>query len=173
MKRYYILVLLTAFLILTFTGRPIQSQIVFGKFKVYVNITCRDDNTKNSIESYIKRELRSLQDVQILVKEQDANHQLSIVAHESTYTQSGQKTGDISVAYMYLQKFRLSSYKYSLTNAGWERMKNLENRLYFTPNLGVQNGMTTDIDKVCKSIVVTFDTEELEPIRKHSSEFLK
>lgn len=173
MKRYYILVLLTAFSIITFTGKPIQSQIEFPKFKVYVHITCRDINTKASIESHVKRELRSLQDVQNVAKSEDAYYELRIVALESVYKQNGRNTGDISVAYMSARKFRLSAFKNSLTNAGWESLKDLDDGLYFPPTLGVQTAMTTDIDKISKSIVVYFDTVELEPIRKNRSELFK
>ncbi len=175
MKRYCILILLTAFSVLSFTGKPIHSQVqrqtTFPKFKVHVDIHCEDKNTKASIESHIKRELRSLQDVQIEAGSKDAGYGLMIIALEGKYEQTGQKSGSMSIAYMFLQKFRMRMYKGLITNAGWEVLKSFENELYFPPILGVGNYNTDTIYKVGKDIVVRFDTQILEPIRKINSQF--
>ena len=49
-----------------FVGNAYAPDVV--DFHVYVDVNCEDEDTKVSIESYIKRELRSLQDVKILVE---------------------------------------------------------------------------------------------------------
>ena len=54
------------FSILTFTGKPIQSQITPEIFKVAVEIRSGNENHKSVMLSYIKRELRSLHDVEIV-----------------------------------------------------------------------------------------------------------
>lgn len=86
-----------------FTGEPVAVDIENTKFNVHVNVSCDDDTTKAVIESSIKRELRSLGDIE-LVGEKDATWILSLVAIAHTYESSGNKTGKTSIAIMRLRK---------------------------------------------------------------------
>ncbi len=71
MKKAWIFVLLTAFSVVWFSGQPIRSQDKpinenkINKFNVFVNTSCLNEITKNKVESFIKRELRGLRDVDI------------------------------------------------------------------------------------------------------------
>ena len=122
------------------------------KLKVYVAVTIEDENTKAFIESHIKRELRSLQDVAI-VGFADAQYEVRIVAIEQVSKSTGRKLGNIAVSYNFLTKH------YFADNA------------YYEPILGIQAGMTDDLDKLCKSIITKFDVQILEPARALSSLF--
>ena len=65
MKKAGILALLAAFSIFCLTGQP--SQVTPDKFKVVVNVVNEDNKIdENLMTSYVKRELRKLEDVQIV-----------------------------------------------------------------------------------------------------------
>lgn len=140
------------------------------RFKVYVEVDCEDDITKNSIESYIKRELRSLQDVEIVVKE-NAKLFLRCMAIVET-TKSGQKTGYIIIAYNILSKYPTGILASVLTKENYRLLSDPKSiwklpNLYFEPLLGLISGYFTNIDEICKGIVVRFDVNQLEPQRKY------
>ena len=97
------------------------------------------------IQSYFKRELRSLGDV-VIVGSKDAQHILSIVATEPTYRDTGRKVGNIAIALMFLTK----------TPTGH----------YYSPDLAIFTGGIKDLDGLCKSIVAAVDTRNFEPIRE-------
>lgn len=63
MKRVEILLLFTVISIFCFTRKLLQSHDNPDKFRVEVSVNCDDEGTKRLIESYIKRELRSLGDI--------------------------------------------------------------------------------------------------------------
>ena len=61
-----VVLLVVLILALTLTGAG-QTDTVLGeqkRFKVYVFVTCSDEALKAEVESYIKRELRGLGDVE-------------------------------------------------------------------------------------------------------------
>ena len=140
-----LLSILGMLLIFTFTGKPSDAQS--HKFRIHVGVTSEDEHTKSLIQSWIKREFRSLSDVSI-VSFDDASHILSVVAVESTLEASGRKTGDIAIGYMFYMRSGAHS------------------DLYYRPDLGVHTDDTTDLEGLCKSIVATMDTRNLEPIRE-------
>lgn len=175
-----------------FTGEPtyapqdVPDRIPDRKFEVRVNVTCSDDITRTLIESYIKRELRSLGDVEIVDKE-DPERILTLVAIAHTST-SGNKTGDTSIAVMRTSKF---SYLPDILNALMDYRQTFEKDLpagehgsrshkmgeiaedhdsspaYYYPDLSlVVNIKNEDLQNTCKEIVAKFDVKDLEPIRK-------
>ena len=83
-------------------NNPFQLPVPKSNFKVWVSVSCDDENTKAFIESHVKRELRSLQDVD-LVKAGDGIYELIIAAAEPTYEATGRKTGDIGLAWISLK----------------------------------------------------------------------
>lgn len=145
------------------------------KFKVEVLVTCKDENTKAFIESHIKRELRSLQDVEIL--DIAPTYILSIVAIEFEYGTSGRKTGDIALGSQFLRYYSPfvevselaraspvgSTERFTLANASFE----LPLFAYDKAEHRLDVGNKTRLDELCKSIVVKFDTKMLEPDRKN------
>jgi hypothetical protein len=110
MKKVWILTLLTAISVFCFTGKPIHSQDKPEKFWVYVSVTCDDEDTKNLIESHIKRELRSLQDISIFSFPDFAEYILMVVVVERSNLRGG-KTGEVAIAYSIQERFDVSKLK--------------------------------------------------------------
>ena len=130
----------------TFTGKPSDAQS--HKFRIHVTVSCtRDKHTESLIQSWIKREFRSLSDVSI-VSFDDASYILSVTAVEPTYRATGRKTGGIAVGTMFIQR--------SFTAPG----------LYYLPYTFVHSDNTKDLEGLCKSIVANIDTDNLEPVRE-------
>ena len=140
-------------IIMTFTfgiiGHP-QEKSAY-RFQVYVEIKT-DENLKSLIESYIKRELRSLQDVDIVYTRDGMPHEIVVVAMEME-TESGRKTGGIAFAVNFQTQLRSG--------------------LYSLPNLMVQTGDKIALDGMCKNLVARFDTNYLEQRRKYIRELEK
>lgn len=124
------------------------------KFKVYVAVTIEDENTKAFIESHIKPELRSLQDVAIVGFE-DARFEVCMVAIEGISKSTRRKLEDITISYNFLTKHYLTDHA------------------YYEPVLGIQTAMTDGLDKMCKIIVAKFDVNTLEPKREFHNLFTK
>ena len=138
------------------------------RFKVYVSVSSEDQ--KAFIESHIKRELRSLHDVEIASWD-TAEYFLVIVALEGNY-KSGQKTGGASIAYSWytrmpvIQQMRAPKPDY-LSDNGYKSLWDSQDKYnsFTTPYLGVMNCATKELDAVCKEIVVSFDQAKLESSR--------
>ena len=171
-----------------FTGEPTYApqDIPDRKFEVRVNVTCSDDITRTLIESYIKRELRSLGDVEIVDKK-DPERILTLVAIAHTST-SGNKIGNTSIAVMRASK---RSCLPDILNALMDYRQTFEKDLpagehgsrshkmgeiaeehdsspaYYYPDLSLVVNITDkDLQNRCKEIVAKFDVKDLEPIRK-------
>lgn len=171
-----------------FTGEPTYApqDVPNRKFEVRLIVECSDDITRTLIESYIKRELRSLGDVEIVDKK-DPERILSLVAIAHTST-SGNKTGDTSIAVMRASKHTCWSdilhalHDYQQTfekdlsdaerNSRVRKMVEITNEhgsspAYSYPDLGLVVNITDkDLQNTCKEIVAKFDVKDLEPIRK-------
>ena len=134
------------------------------KFKVYVDISCEEKNTKIFIESHIKRELRSLQDVNIISNEilQLNWYRLSLIAVE-------RETDDIAISYVFMKEFEpitelmpyLTKECPKLEDKWFEiALKTTKlNRVFLH---GATMGETKDIPEFCKTIVSKFDIKVLE-----------
>lgn len=149
MKRFLTLVTVVIVFTLSITGHPQEKRTY--RFQVYVEIET-DESLKSLIESYIKRELRSLQDVDIVYTRGGMPHEIVVVAMEME-TVSGRKTGSVAFAVNF--------------------QKQLRSGLYSLPNLMVQTGDKTALDGMCKNLVAKFDTNYLEQRRKYISELEK
>ncbi len=172
MRNLTIYVALTLLCIAAFTGQSadIPKPVVNPKFSVEISVSCEDDNTKAFIESHIKRELRSLQDVEIV---DTGKYKLSIVAVEPTYKASGRKTGQIAAAFRFQRRYNpatiinnlpVDSKEYKVIRDSGAIVELLF--LYDKSYLGLITDDKDDLDGICKDIVVTFDTQMLEPDRK-------
>lgn len=145
-----------------------------NKFNVRIDLIGEDGSTKNLIESYIKRELRSLQDVNIIPDNIYATYILELVFVEPTYEASGRKKGDIAISYVFKEKF--SAYKElipflikecpKLEDASKKLEIGLKTfNLDIIHNHGVIADDTEDVTKLCKDIVASFDVKVLEKQR--------
>ena len=159
-----------------FVGNAYAPDVV--DFHVYVDVNCEDEDTKVSIESYIKRELRSLQDVKILVEPEtepeDGKHLFYIFVLAIEHKKEMGKTGGISFSYLFLEKFSLSAFKDIISEDSWKMLSIFASMNLFSESRnGLQIGNTENIDKLCKSLVVIFDTEILESRRKSAADLTK
>ena len=131
---------------IAFTGHQPANARASHTFRVNVNVTCEDEDTSELIQSYIKRELRSLGDVAV-VNFADAKYILTIIVLEDTYKSSGRKTGGLSIASAFIER------------------STDDPLLYSYPLVGVYNSNIKEMDLTCKDIVASFDTKYLERIR--------
>lgn len=139
------------------------------KFRVEVSVTCDDENTKAFIESHIKRELRSLQDVEIIGLAVSGDYKLHIVAIELTSLR--RKTGDVAVSYLFAKTFDptpIEDKSKKWTKDNQEAQLEIVDLMWLHEDFvhGLRVGMTDNLDKICKQIIVDFDTVMLEPKRK-------
>ena len=180
---YITLVLLCT---ITFTGQSADTPDPFdewvktisssdtAKFSVEVDVSIDDETTKSLIESYLKRELRSLQDVEIA----DTGNRfiIEIVAIEMKYKVSGNKTGWMAWAYRFSRPAHGDNFPDIRDYFGEE--KNLEKipfkaRMdffkFFTLSkhyaMGIHYFETTDLKSECEALIAKFDTWVLEPGR--------
>ena len=143
------LIVLGFFLTFTFTGQLTDAQVT-RKIKVWVSVTCDDESTKSLIQSWTKRELRNLGDVDI-VGPVDAEVMITLHAREPTYQKTKNKTGGIAISYIFLHRVPGSTDT---------------NPHFYFPTGGLATGNTNeDLEYFCKGIVADFDTEILEPFR--------
>lgn len=174
-QKKFLKLLVVAMFLLVLIGKAAEENL-FGdmkpKFKVWVSVNCDDENTQAFIESHIKRELRSLQDVEMIgilemySEREPGVYELNVVVIEPTYT-TGQKTGDIVLSWTFLKEFDnkplISKYTSGVDRVGIQEMTEW---LYHYPRKGLMMGGTKDLDALCKDVVVKFDTQMLEPTRK-------
>lgn len=142
-------------------------------FSVEVNVKSDDENTKPLIESYLKRELRSLQDVKIVV-DTGNNFIIDIVAIEMEYKVSGNKTGEMAYAYRFSKQPTGDDFP-DLRDYFRENMEKIpfKARLdflrIFTLNehhiMGIRYFKTNDLKREFEELVAKFDTSVLEPNR--------
>lgn len=171
---------LMLFLILSvlFTGQLIKSQVVPDKFPVAVNVTCDDSITKGEIESYLKRELRSLGDVTI---EDLAIYKLSLVVLEPESTSTGHKTGNIIISSVFTKGYYLQKILEYYAPLTFELKRDeindkiIENILVKdAPPIAymdyITNYVTFDktdnLRNICEGIIAKFDTDVLEKERQ-------
>ena len=132
------------------------------RYKVSVDVSCDDTNTKTFIESHIKRELRSLGDVDI-TSPKSAQFQVNLVPLR--LSKSGQETSGTAIAVNYLRKIDLTDWR--LEHKYSDGVVNTDDfQLFFSPQLVLQVGDINDLDKICKSIIVTLDSVVLEGYRR-------
>lgn len=181
MKRFLTLSIFV-FLIVGFIGNAHAPEV--EKFKIYVSVTCKDKNTKSLLESYIKRELRSLQDVIIMkfienIQGDSATHGLKVTAAEPINAATGNKSGDIIISVVFLEYiYPYEILKRHLPEKKWQEMmaehvlspvtgKRTLDTLYSNYILNqIQYDVTKNSQQICKEIVALFDTDVLEKVRE-------
>ncbi len=139
------------------------------RFMVHVNVSCEEKDVKASIESYIKRELRSLQDVAFVSADAENYPHLfllNFIAVTGTYKATGQKTGNIAVAYQFLEKISSNRIKNNyISKETWKSLEGIRNLIHLYHTSGVVTDDTEDLPDICKQLIVNFDTNVLEPVR--------
>lgn len=147
-------------------GKNPTNRDFSDRFKVYVDVACDDESTKAAVESYIKRELRALRDVDIMTK-RDATYFLGIVVLEDRLT-DGRKVG-YTIAYCYYSRVarppRLDHIS-GQTDEVRDYLRLVESFAVLPPDLGLVAGPKDSLKWLCERVVVKFDTGLLELIRK-------
>ena len=152
-----------------FSGQPTSSQVgtvtVDDKFKVAVDVTVDNEDrhkiSKAAIESYIKRELRSLKDVRVVANEYPGTWKYEIsLQMMPAKRKDGTDTASVIYSYMYHEKVDLDHFK-----DHWRPFhKKFPAFCYPRGALGIHPD--DELDKLCKEIVAEFDTKYLEPVRE-------
>lgn len=173
------------------------------KVKVHVSVTCNDNTTKAMIESHIRRELRSLGDVE-LVDKKDAEYTISLMAIPHKFEQSGKSTDTTSMTVMYIRKMshdvimdlgirryvdilrqdpsiklptRMNPVNPNDISEVVKHYKNHIPDLFTYPTVSlITNIKDNDLPNTCKEIVAMFDVEALERERQaydEAQEFLQ
>ena len=138
-----------------------------------VAISCDDGTTKSLIESYIKRELRSLGDVSIVDK---SNNELHLLAISHTSKSTGNKTGHTSISVIRIT--RTNSYfdimmalvKYheqlNIGKPDFDKIMEIadghskKGYYYYPRHSLIVNISDNDLHNTCKEIVADFDTND-------------
>ncbi len=190
-------ILITLFIIMTFSGYTQQEEPDLDKaltdldnikYKVYVDITCDDKNTKTLVKSHIHRELRSLGDVQIVTSldmtDMTASYGLNIVASELKNKLTGQKFEAIAISVVTvkyltspldpmisgdLSKETLETILKDII----EKMSNGEKSNVCIPVHHSTYLEAGQLPTVCKNAVANFDVDILQTKRENTQNLLK
>ncbi len=132
-------------------------------FRVEVSVDCKDDTMESLIESYVKRELRSLGDVEVI----STNPELQIViAGMRDKTKGGRDLG-YSLAVAYTMQHTVPFFVLRKDISHWMKAAYLS-PVYEFSGLQVSGGSWEALQSTCQSVVASFDTGRLEPLRKMS-----
>ena len=139
-----------------------------AKFKVQILVASKEHQSK--IISFISRELRSLDDVEIV--EKDPDYLISVISIVSRDQNSKVERG-VSVSYTITRRSYFPKYiieQMDAKNVSGVSLKTIHPLLY-SPRLHyLQTGPLDSLMSICEEIAVTLDTEELEPQRKANRE---
>ena len=141
-----------------------QSEKMPDKFRVYVGVSGKNLSLTTEAESYLKRELRSLGDVEV----KDLGiYELHVIFLESTYKSSGTKTGEIDCTCLGLKRFNPFDLAAKLPREHFDTVFDATSNLYYFPEMYFisTNKKRTELKQLCQEIVAGFDTELLEPDR--------
>lgn len=120
--------------------------------KVEVSVEDGDENFKNLVQSYLNRELRSLNDVELV--ETNPEWELHVIALETKYT-NGDKDGGVVLSVVLLHQWR---------NGNDTEQEDLHRKAFATHWL--RTGPLESLQGHCKGVVISFDTKYLEVFRK-------
>ena len=120
--------------------------------KVCLYTSSEETSTENKVASYLRRELRSLGDVEVVDSWSDWI--LMVETIEPTYV-SGQKTGGIVCYVNYLRPFVCKSEPYIVyEDSSWVI------------------GPLDELKDLCETIVAVFDNFKLEPYRQNNYKYV-
>ena len=178
MKRLGMLFLLSAISVVWFSGKLTQSQVPEErKYVVGILIDCDDESLKNYVESHLKRELRSLKDVQIaanLAETYYAEYLIIINLLEIKF-QSGKKSGFVAVAASYMQCWQGEKLMATI-NKDFIKEESKEFAFVYFSRMGlvympsemlVAHLRRDNMDKYCKDFIADFDIKMLDKARQN------
>jgi len=162
--------LLAIILILVFGNTARAESGGANQFSATVQVlVSADDNIKGQVESYIKRELRSLQDVTLV--DEGADFVLHVVAME-IFTTNGYKRG-VVLSVLILSSFNSQSISWILKDEYKELGASLTKDLYRYSEHSLRSGSNDQLRSLCVELIADFDSEKLEEIRKQYRELIR
>ena len=160
MKKLLTLSIVMTIFMLVFIGQAADRP----RFKVSVSVACDNENTKAFIQSHIKRELRSLKDVDVVefdLKTNDFNISVTAVKH---------RIFGIESIYVLTSIYNFFDDDDVRIIMSLQDPQALKSALNFQLGVRIDKyplfDKTGNLDKVCKQIIVYFDTKKLEPLRQ-------
>ena len=131
-------------------------------YRVQVEVSYKADDTMNSlIKSYIKRELRSLGDVEVV----NTNPEFQIIIVGKTdHTKGGRDLG-YSLAVAYTTRHTVPSFVLRKDISDWMKSTYLS-PVYVLEGLIIMGGERENLQSVCQETVADLDTKMLEPLRR-------
>lgn len=140
------------------------------KTKIAVTTSAKE-SVKGEFESYIKREFRSLKDVEIV--DSEADFTISFVILE-TQTKGGGTTG-YAISQVLSHPFPRSvfhlMFKDKLSPKDFEWIKKATEAAKFVDGHSLRTCGPDELKSVCEKLVAEFDTNTLEPARKLIQQF--
>lgn len=149
----------------------VSAQQELPKFQARVKIdVSADENIKEEVQSYLARELRSLNDV--IIVDENPEWELSIIAMELS-TKEGYKKG-IGFSIVILKPFNFNHRFVEILKTLFgesisdkvELIDSLTYHVYSYEGHWLQTGPTDGLKSICQKIVVNFDSNHLEKSRK-------
>ena len=128
------------------------------RFKVYVSVSGDDEQAVQTIDSYIKRELRLLGDVDIVGEKDDWEYIIGIFVSQLE-NKDGRKSGKYTIANY--SGIRLGNWHYALPNG----FKDVPSVAYSTLRLGAAYYSKDSLHEYCIRIVGGFDKDKLQWFR--------
>jgi hypothetical protein len=162
---------LKAVLALLIAGTLLYSGAAEPKIRVVVSVGSDSDSSKAEIESYVKRELRSIGDVEIV--EKNANAELALVEVEIN---SGGSVIGYAISSVGTVKAPLEYFRKALGDLDKDRREALLENFSATEIVNMHSISYTpfrELKTYCSKIVASFDSGVLERIRKLPAELKK
>jgi len=136
-----------------------KDQQFTARVKVIVSAK---ENIKSSLTSYLNRELRSLNDVELV--ETDPEWELNVLAVELKTT-GGYKSGvalSVVIISPFINQMLSGFFQEQFEDAGLK----MTSDLYLYPDHWLNVGPADKLQDLCKDVIATFDTKHLEEGRK-------
>lgn len=158
-------------IVLIFFGNPARAESGSAKqfsAKVQVSISA-NESIKSQVDSYIKRELRSLQDVTLV--DEGADWELNILAMEAS-TKAGYKSGVI-LSVVIISPFNNQIVSEMLQDKYKEFGTTLTKGLYRDPDHWLRTGPNDQLRSLCVELIADFDSKIVEEARRQYREIVK
>jgi hypothetical protein len=136
----------------------------YPKFKVDLSLTAVE-SISTKISSYIKRELRSLNDVEI--DEENPSWVISIVAQP---IKVGQNSVGVAISTVIIESFESYGLNDFVIYELRDHFDSVTSKFYILKNQYIQTGGEEHLKRMCEGIVADFDNDYLEPTRKFRRE---
>lgn len=153
-------------LLLVFQTSKAQANGPDFKFRVAIEVSCKDQNLKAEIDRYLRNELNAFRDVDIVSKEQDRS--IIVIAIKDRTTKDTEL--GFTMAVIFTKNYSLSEFKnkFSLLDKNDKSTQEYifeKEREEFEDAL-ILVGSQDNLESSCRSAVFAFNHDILEPERQ-------